>query len=76
MMSQRCHICGRSIEVESLERAELAGWSRSVAGWICESYDCYQSCDHQRVGLSESAGEPGSGGEESSSNVFVKCSQI
>ena len=56
-MSQRCHICGRSIEVESLETAELAGWSRSVGGWICEGYDCYQSCDHPRLGLHPSAAD-------------------
>ena len=42
-----CHICGRPSDVESLERAELAGWSRSSGGWICESYDCYMSCEHR-----------------------------
>ena len=47
MISPRCHICGRSLDVESLERAELAGWSRSSGGWICESYDCYMSCEHR-----------------------------
>ena len=42
-----CHVCGRLSDVESRERAELAGWSRSSGGWICESYDCYMSCTHR-----------------------------
>ena len=50
-----CHVCGSDLLVESLETAERAGWSRSTAGWICESYDCYQSCPHPRLGLHPSA---------------------
>ena len=54
-MSQSCHICGLSLDVESLETAERAGWSRSKAGWICESYDCYMSCDHPPISLTAPA---------------------
>ena len=57
MISPRCHICGRSSDVESLETAEREGWSRSSGGWICESYDCYMSCDHPRLGLHPSAAD-------------------
>ena len=57
MISPRCHICGLSLDVESLETAERAGWSRSKAGWICESYDCYMSCPHPRLGLHHSAAD-------------------
>ena len=55
MISPRCHICGLSLDVESLDDAEREGWSRSAAGWICESYDCYMSCPHPRLGLHPSA---------------------
>ena len=51
MSTLTCHVCHFEVIVDSLETAELAGWSRSAAGWICESYDCYQSCPHQRLGL-------------------------
>ena len=43
-----CHVCGSEMFVDSLENAELEGW-------ICESYDCYQSCPHPRLGLHHSA---------------------
>ena len=51
MSTLTCHVCHFEVIVDRLETAELAGWSRSTAGWICESYDCYQSCPHPRRGL-------------------------
>ena len=55
MIHLTCHVCQVATVFVTLETAERAGWSRSVAGWICESYDCYQSCPHQRLGLHQSA---------------------
>ena len=55
MINLECHICGEVLLVDILETAERAGWSRSSGGWICLSYDCYQSCNHQRLGLHQEA---------------------
>ena len=63
MMSLTCHVCHSEALVDSLATAERAGWSRSVGGWICESYDCYMSCDHQRLGLHPSAAGAGTAAE-------------
>ena len=49
------HMCGSELLVNSLETAERAGWARSSGGWICLSYDCYQSCTHRRLGLHQEA---------------------
>ena len=51
MIHLTCHVCDSELFVDRLETAEREGWVRSVAGWICESYDCYQSCPHPRLGL-------------------------
>ena len=55
MINLECHICGEVLLVDILETAERVGWSRSSGGWICLSYDCYQSCNHQRLGLHQEA---------------------
>ena len=55
MIHLTCHVCDSELFADRLETAELAGWSRSVAGWICESDACYQSCPHPRLGLHHSA---------------------
>ena len=55
MIHLTCHVCDSEMFADRLETAELAGWVRAVAGWICESYDCYQSCPHPRLGLYPSA---------------------
>ena len=55
MIHLTCHVCGSELFVDRLETAELEGWVRSAVGWICESYDCYQSCPHPRLGLHHSA---------------------
>ena len=55
MIHLTCHVCDSEMFADRLETAELAGWVRAVAGWICESYDCYQSCPHPRLGLHHSA---------------------
>ena len=55
MSTLTCPVCHFEVIVDRLETAELAGGARSTAGWICESYDCYQSCPHQRRGLHPSA---------------------
>ena len=55
MIHLTCHVCDSELFVDCLETAEREGWSRSAAGWICESYDCYQSCPHPRLGLHHSA---------------------
>ena len=51
------HVCDSELFADRLETAEHEGWSRSVGGWICESYDCYQSCTHPRLGLHPSAAD-------------------
>ena len=57
MINMVCHICGADLLIDCLETGERAGWRRSSGGWLCESFDCYNMCDHKRLGLHQETEE-------------------
>ena len=63
MTNLTCHICKFEQLIDTLATAERHGWSRSAGGWLCESYDCYNLCDHQRLSLHDETADQASEAE-------------
>ena len=63
MINVECHVCHTPQLFDLLTTAERHGWSRSAGGWLCESFDCYNLCDHQRLGLHDETADQASEAE-------------